>query len=364
MVDERLLEQEGLPPVVRLVDEAAELRTRRARLFLAVHRRARADVLRLSEEGARRLVVRINEFRREITDRMRDLRVAAPGAPFELRLAPQIEAEVQAALTTMISGAAGDVRTQLLAAFEAGVALVPEAFGAAGFGTSIGQGVSPALLATLDAAAADLMTETFAPLADRISRAVRLSIAGLDSSAATIERVAEILRTSREVRAGLRRRVGLGFQAEAIARTEIGRAYSAAQQAAAERAGDIIPGLRKRWITRAGIRGEHLAVEAETRENPIPVKQRFRVTDLSRTGFTDFLTTRTGFGAQRVYRVRPDERPVARRGQAREDRLLFPRDPAGRPGSVINCTCTVLEIPPGLKDEIDKEIRRTGFRRI
>ncbi len=356
---EPLLEQ-ALPDVVeiaRLVDEAEALRRRRAAEFVATYRRAARDVTRLSAQGARLVVARIDEFRREITDRIRALRVAEPGAPFALRIAPQIEAEVQAALSTLIQGASADVAEILGQAFAAGSAVLPEALSAAGLGVSIGTGISPALLTTLQAANADLMTEVFSGLGERIARTVRQSIAGLDSSSATIEKVAELLRTSREVRVGLRRRIGLGFQAEAITRTETGRAFSAAQQAAAENAGEIIPGLRKRWISRARIRGGHLAVEAETRENPIPVKQRFQVTDFSRTGTSSFFTGRTGAGVQFVYRTAAR----ARQGIPRTDRMLFPRDPSAGPGNVVNCACMVIEIPPGLEDSIEQEVRRADL---
>lgn len=357
--DEPLLEQTvpQIADLADLVDEAAALRARRAREFISTYRRAARDVTRLSAEGANALVGRINELRREITDRMREIRVAGASVPFDLRFAATIDAEVQAALTTLIEGASTDVAAILGEAFAVGSSVLPAALEAAGLGVSIGTGVSPALLTTLQAASADLLTEVFDDLASKIGRTVRQSIAGLDASSATIEKVAEVLRTSREVRRGLRRRIGIGFQAEAITRTEVGRAYSAAQHASALNAAEIIPGLRKRWITRARIRGGHLAVEAETKENPIPVAQRFRVSDLSRTGFSNFFTGRSGAGAQFVFRTES----TARRGIARSDRMLFPRDPSAGPGNVVNCTCLVIEIPPGLEESIEEEVRRADF---
>ena len=354
-----LLEQ-NLPTVVDLadlVDETAALRSRRAREFVSVYRRAARDVTRLSAEGANALVGRINEARREIADRLRDLRVAGPSAPFELRFAVQIDLQVQAALSSLIADASDDIAEILAQSFAGGAAVVGDAFAAAEIGVTVGAGVSPALLTTLQSASADLMTEVFDALATKIGRTVRSSIVGLDASSATIGKVAELLRTSREVRAGLRRRIGIGFQAEAITRTEVGRAFSAAQHAAAVNAGEVIPGLKKRWITRARIRGTHLAVEAETKENPIPVRQRFVVTDLSRTGFSEFFTGRTNAGAQFVFR----KASFARRGIARTDRMLFPRDPSAGPGNVVNCTCMVIEVPPGLEDSIEEEVRRADF---
>ena len=207
---ERLLEQDlpAIGEISRLVDEAAALRQRRAAEFVSTYRRAARDVTRLSAEGARLLVARIDDLRREITDRIRTLRVVGPGAPFALRIVPQIEAEVQAALSTLIQGASADVAEILGRAFVAGSAVLPEALGAAGLGVSIGTGISPALLTTLQAASGDLLTEVFTGLGEKIGRRVRQSIAGLDSSSATIEKVADLLRTSREVRVGLRRRRG------------------------------------------------------------------------------------------------------------------------------------------------------------
>lgn len=356
---EVLLEQE-IPTIVDLsvlVDETEALRRRRAREFVSTYRRAARDVTRLSEEGARALVGRINEARRDISDRLRDLRVAGPSVPFELRLAAQIEAEVQTALAALIQGGSDDIAAILAQSFAGGAAVIPEALAASGLGVSAGAGISPSLLTTLQAANVDLLTEVFDGLASKIGRTVRSSIIGLDASSATIGKVAELLRTSREVRVGLRRRIGIGFQAEAITRVEVGRAFSAAQHAASVNAGEVIPGLRKRWISRARIRGTHVAVEAETRENPIPVTQRFRVRDLSRTGASQFFTGRTNAGAQFVFR----KESFPRRGIPRVDRMLFPRDPAAGPGNVINCSCMVIEIPPGLEDSIEEEVRRADF---
>ncbi len=72
-------------------------------------------------------------------------------------------------------------------------------------------------------------------------------------------------------------------RARAIMVTEIGRAQSLATQSAQERAAEVVPNLRKRWLNAhlPGARATHLATEARYAENgivgPIPVDAPFAV---------------------------------------------------------------------------------------
>jgi HK97 family phage portal protein len=106
-------------------------------------------------------------------------------------------------------------------------------------------------------------------------------------------RVAELLGTP-EVLAG---------RAETIARTETLSAVSIGQNAAVQNAKEVIPGLKKAWITAGDnrVRDEHEALDGDV----VDVDSKFA------------------------------------------NGLLYPRDPSGEASSTINCRCTLLMLPPG-----------------
>jgi len=200
--------------------------------------------------------------------------------------------------------------------------------------------LSPDLLRTLATSSGNLMTE-FAGLAgNKIMVEVQSGILQLKPSSVVRNSIERLLRTSDEYKAGKRQRVGLGYQAEEIQRTELGRAYSIANQAATEQIGATIPGLRKTWIASAGARQGHSEAASRYAEGgeigPIPVDDRFEVTDYSRTGMTSFLTLgkniKPRFGSvpgMRVIRTQAYQRG----GTLIVDRMLHPMDPSASPGT-------------------------------
>ena len=191
-------------------------------------------------------------------------------------------------------------------------------------------------------------------LGERINVQIRQAAVGLQPASGAIRNVERLLRTSEEVRRGLRRRIGFGQQAEAIVRTETMRVFSNAQQAASEQIAQTIPDLRKRWLispqnTRRGHKeaDDRYAPGGET--GPIRIDQKFEVTEQSRTGRTEFITV--GNGGQRVINLRA---PIVRRGRVITDRMLFPRDPSADVANVVNCTCTTLDVLEELEDATDR----------
>ncbi len=237
-------------------------------------------------------------------------------------------------------------------AFELGEGATSGAFRAAGISVATPT-VSPEVLSSLTGTFEDVLSEMVDGLGRQLSRETRLAAAGLRTPSQTMRRVTDLLRTSAEVRKGVRRRIGFAFQAEEIARTEIGRVFSNAQQAASEAIEARVPTLRKRWATSPlNTRRGHREVAESSAEKPLRVRERFRVRDYSRTGSTRFVTF--GDRAQPRHGVVPGLRVArvdqyVRRGRVIEDRMLFPRDPAGSPGNVVNCTCTVIEVVPDLE---------------
>lgn len=86
-----------------------------------------------------------------------------------------------------------------------------------------------------------------------------------------------------------------------IARTEAGQAVSSGRFVAAQAAG----ATHKGWLHGANPRGSHLQAQQDyhPRSHPIPIDEAFRVGT---------------------------------------DRLMFPRDPSGSPGEIINCNCVMV----------------------
>lgn len=105
---------------------------------------------------------------------------------------------------------------------------------------------------------------------------------------------------------------GLSFpQADRIARTELLRTQSLAQEKRFEQIVVLDPELKKtwKWSGKPGGRSGHAEAEMNYTLNPIPFNEPFMVA------------------------------PVA---GGRKEALQFPRDPAGSPGNTINCGCVHL----------------------
>ncbi len=332
-----------------------------SRRFLAAYTASRNRLGQLTAQGIRNVERAIRELRDEIGARLLAFTGAAD-EPFRIALVPRLRAEIDEALESFRIGASGEIQARLTDAFDLGGRVTATAFQRAGLPVLF-PSISPELLSVLRASVENVLAEIVSDLGDRIGQQLRFAAVGLEPSSAAISRVANLLRTSTEVRRGLRRRVGFGFQAESIVRTEVGRMFSSAQQAASEQIAGTIPDLRKRWVTTLRQRRGHVDVERRYATGgeigPIPVSQRFKVTDFTRTGRTSFLTLggriQPQFGTvvgQRVVRTKP----FTRRGRIIVDRMLHPRDPAGSAGNVISCTCLVIEVIPEIESAVSRAL--------
>ncbi|MEE8258932.1 MAG: hypothetical protein V3R20_04515, partial [Sphingomonadales bacterium] len=112
---------------------------------------------------------------------------------------------------------------------------------------------------------------------------------------------------------------------------------------------------------RSNVRTGHREVEERSTANPILLKERFRVVDLSRTGSaappdgtSEFFTGRTKTGLQFVYKT---PGPHRRQGRRITDRMLFPRDPVASAGNVVNCACLIIDVVPDFDETVDRLIR-------
>lgn len=122
---------------------------------------------------------------------------------------------------------------------------------------------------------------------------------------------------------------GVAARAEAIARTEMTRINNLAQFSTQEQAGNLIPGLLKRWIAtaRGNTRATHISAHRRYFNDPIPIDEPFRV------------------------------------GRSE---LMYPGDPRGEAKETINCRCTMATIVPEIgvqETPLDKAIEKENKKR-
>jgi len=318
---------------------------------------------KLSDTSVINIILLLNDFREEINELLKFGSPDDPNAPFNVRVVPGIQSSINDSLITLKVRSGKEISDRLADGFDLGSGVTFRAASAVGLPVAFPQ-VSPAVLTTLSRDAVNVFESLADVTAQKVANEINLSVAGLQSSSQARRKINRILKSSPEFIRGRRRRIGSAFQAEEIVRTEVGRVFSNAQQAASEQLARSLPGLRKRWLTVGGgrVRQGHRDIQRATRPGgetgPILINRKFKVTDFSRTGTTNFLTLGgrirpKGFtGGLRVARV---DRYV-RRGKLITDHMLFPRDPSASAGNVIQCRCTVIDVIPELERAMDKSM--------
>jgi hypothetical protein len=114
---------------------------------------------------------------------------------------------------------------------------------------------------------------------------------------------------------------GVAARSETIVRTEMQRAFNLSTYSQQQDAADLIPGLLKSWMATGDTRTRrgHLRAHMEYKNNPIPVKAKFKVYDMDKKG-----------------RVK---------GHAF---LLYPGDPNAPPQYTIQCRCRTVTHHPAI----------------
>lgn len=320
--------------------------------FVRSYQRSREALRKLTDKSAKRLLKLLNEFEREVLNRLAFEAPDDPDAPYDIRVIPALLASIEEALAGLRTQGLDEIEKSLGKSFSLGSETV-KAMVLGYAAQSFNPFISAGLLFSLARGSQYIYTEMSQRLAAEIDRQVRLSAAGFQSNTETMYQVSRAIAGSAEVASGARLRTSFASQAEAILRTEVNRAFSSAHQASSERAIEIIPDMKKSWLSSPGSRRGHKEAEDKYAVGgavgPIPVSARFEVTDYSRIGTTEFLTVGRR-GGQRVVKVKSYER----RGSLITDFLLHPHDPEGSAGNVVNCTCTVINVLPDMEDGMDE----------
>ena len=315
--------------------------------FLNVYLSSRRSLESLIEDSIVQMLAAMNQLAAEVRARVLAL-IANPDDAINFTALSSIRAQLRSVSNEFLSNVLLLSVSEMELAAGFGSSVTANAFAQLGIST-LRPLFNDGTLRTALLSRQNIFRAMTRALEERIISQVQSSVLGVIPTSTAIRNIDRILTFSEQGK-----RIGFGFQAEAIARTEIGGLFSEAQQAASEQIAETIPGLRKKWITTLGSRKGHNAVQAATAPGgstgPIPIRDRFIVQDFSRTGFSEFATFRTKRG-KRVVKLPTS---FARRGSVITDRMLHPRDPSASAGNRVNCTCVVIEVLPDVDQQIER----------
>ncbi len=232
-------------------------------------------------------------------------------------------AELQRVIARILAGvdapAVNLVGAGLARSWEAGVALIDAPLVAGGVDL-VGSLVAldTRNLVAMRAFTTERIRDVSAKVANRINDQLANTMMGLQTPWEAANQVSGLIREG-----GMRR-------ANTIVRTQLGQAYSAAAQQRQEQAAEVVPGMQKQWRRSGKLH--------------------------SRYGH-DFIDGQ----------VRDVDKPFDLPGGVQ---LMFPRDPAGPIGEIINCGCTALPLmahwpasTPGARRFTAEEIKGNRTKR-
>ncbi|MBR0650370.1 hypothetical protein GXW78_11905 [Roseomonas terrae] len=233
------------------------------------------------------------EVRRLLLAAEKDIMAVLAGQPSDYRRwqLTELQRQIARILAMRDEPAAAMLGSGLSASWNAGVALIDAPLLAGGVDLSASlMALDVRNLAAMRSFTTDRIKDVTAKVANRINDQLANTMMGLQSPWEAAEKVSGLLRDD-----GMRR-------ANTIVRTNLGQAYSAAAQARQEQAAEIVPGMQKQWRRSGKLH--------------------------SRYGH-DFIDGQ----------VRDVDKPFDLPNGVK---LMYPRDPAGPIGEVINCGCVSL----------------------
>lgn len=248
------------------------------------------------------------EVRRLLEEADRQIRALLAGAPsdFQQWFLTQLQGEVRRALTTLAGDAAAAVDAGQFAAWREGAALVDAVTAAAGVRAAmptLDVGQLTAMRAFLTEKMKGVTLEAMNAINDQLG----LVAIGAQTPFDAVKAISTILKED------TRRR------ATTIVHTELARAYSTANQARMEQFAQLVPGLKKRWVSSGKLhpRIEHQVIHGQ--EQPV-------------------------------------DKPFLLEGG--EVQMMYPHDPAAPARHTINCGCVSVPVVP--KDNAYKFRRTVG----
>jgi uncharacterized protein with gpF-like domain len=251
-------------------------------------------------ERARQLLRLVRIQRDAITEILKQLDIAQKAIATQLisvtdtltrQRLQALQQDIARVMQTFRAAAEGSASAGLQQAWQAGTEMLtaPLAAGGLAFTTRI----DPRALAALQSSLTHLIADVSASTINRINAQLAQVTIGTQTASNAISDVQRLLNSARQ-------------RAKTIVYTELGRAYSAANQASMEEAAKLLPGLRKRWVKSGKLhpRPEHVFAHGQLQ----PVDMPFDIDG---------------------------------------EKLMYPRDPAGSAGNTINCGCLSIPVTDG-----------------
>jgi hypothetical protein len=180
--------------------------------------------------------------------------------------------------------------------------------------------LSDELLAVIQSLSTELIRGLSRELAGQVKGALQRAVLGQATPFSVSKQLETLI--------GPRGNVGAGASADRIVRTEVNRAFNAADEFVRSDLAEDVPTLKKIWV--ASNDGRTRAAHAFMHKKVVDADDAFEV---------PVVVTRGG-AAVRV---------------GTED-LNYPLDPKGSPGNTVNCRCNTITIPEDLLDEMLAQI--------
>ncbi|MBI4227718.1 MAG: minor capsid protein [Candidatus Omnitrophica bacterium] len=268
--------------------------TARQRAYQTKLRALERQAGRLEQDAAQRALEVLEQVRQEVMAELRD----TPPERFRAFFLRELRQSVDQRVAELERRLTQEIAPKVRAALETGRQSIQEP--AAVLGVDVPLIAIPQNLV-------DVVQGFTADLIKRISDEARSRVSA--DIAAAILRGDSVLDAARRIGHSLHQPGttfgGISAKAERIARTEVLRAYSIAQQASLRQMADYVPALKKQWIVALDdrVRPAHRRAHGQVREWDEP------------------------------FDVDGEE-------------LMYPRDPGGSPGNTINCRCVVVPVLP------------------
>ena len=272
----------------------------------------------MEDQTARAILRMLRETRAQINDQI--LQAGTPASQYQLNT---LRSSIERLIADFEQRAAAEVRRATADAYRFGGLSAVEPLQELGFQQAF-YSPSRAQVNILQGFSSDLITGITADLRRGVDRQVRLAALGQISPYEAMQAVTSEF-GKRQVKQGKMVVSGISAKAEMDIRTEMQRAFNLSNQSQMDDTATRIPGLLKRWIATGDgrTRRGHLEAHIKYKDNPIPVSEPFEVK----------LWRYTKKGGWR---------------HVGTDRLMYPGDPLGSPGNVINCRCTQVAIIPSI----------------
>ena len=273
--------------------------TVRQRAYQAKLRELERQVGRLEREAEQRARLALEQVRQEVIAELR----ATPPERFRTFFLRELQGSVDQRIAALEQRLKNEIAPKIQAALDTGRRSIQEP--AAIFGVDVP-------LITLPQNLVDVVQGFTADLIKRISDETRARVNA--DIAASLLRGDSILDAARRIGHSMNAPAttfgAISTKAERIARTEVLRAYSIAQQASLRQMADYVPKLKKQWIATPDdrVRPSHEKANGQTRDWDEPFK------------------------------VDGEE-------------LMYPRDPGGSAGNTINCRCVAVPVLSEVEEE-------------